>query len=376
MVAHLVVELYCGLEGLEYLRHAWESVLGDSPRARYYQSWEWWRASLGTLFPESASMLFFLISSGGLPLAIIPMQRRASRWHGMVRNEIGLPDHPHLPLQDIVCREGVDARALLSRWRQTLRDDYALHWDVMDFRQVPEGSSLIHALPRHMMEKADAPPCNVLECDVPYEQMLARFSNNFRTSLRKARNRWLKAAQPHYFSADRPGALEETFEEFLRIEACGWKGKQGTAIAQNPALLAFYTALIERFGPQGRVRINCLAAEGKVIAAQFCLADADTLYLLKIAYDEQWEKCSPGNLLLEQLLQECAEGKRYRTVSLVTDAAWHCEWRPVQQKVRTLRLFNNTTVGTLAWLESTARTRLRTPYRRLGQWRAAPGATG
>lgn len=371
-MATVTVELHSGIEGLQQLREPWQQVLAGMPQRRYYHSWEWWRAAVPTLLPEPATALFFLLRSNGEPVAVIPTQYRTRTWFGLPRRELGFPCHPHLPLQDILCRADEDAGALLLQWQRAVREEFGLRIDVLDFGQAPGDSVIAGALAGAMVERRAAPPCNLLSCEVPFEQMLAGFSNNFRANLRKANNRWSKAEQPSCVSAEEGQALERAFEDFLRIEASGWKGKMGTAIALDPCLRAFYQSLLTQLAPQRRVRITCLATAGEAIAAVFCVMDADTLHLLKIAYDEDWGRYSPGTLLLERVLRECAESGRVRTISLVTDAAWHREWKPLPTPVLDLRRYQATPLGYLGWYETRLRRQLRGPVRRLTQWAVAP----
>ncbi len=86
--------------------------------------------------------------------------------------------------------------------------------------------------------------------------------------------------------------------DLLALEAAGWKGKRGTAMAAN---LAVQSALMEAcvlLGAAGKLRFWKLALNGKPIAIMHAIVEGDQAWLGKIAYDENYAKYSPGVLLV------------------------------------------------------------------------------
>jgi len=93
------------------------------------------------------------------------------------------------------------------------------------------------------------------------------------------------------------------------------------------------------------VVLNCLRVAGAPIAAQFCVRDEDTLYVLKIAYDERHPRLAPGNMLLERVIRSGIDSGRFHHVNLVGDPPWFKVWRPHELPVYTIELYNGTAVG-------------------------------
>jgi hypothetical protein len=67
---------------------------------------------------------------------------------------------------------------------------------------------------------------------------------------------------------------------------------------------------------------------GACIAAQFCVTIGGAWYLLKIGYDEQYAKYSPGSLLLEDVLIRLCADREVNVANLASDASWHLNWNP------------------------------------------------
>ncbi len=96
--------------------------------------------------------------------------------------------------------------------------------------------------------------------------------------------------------------------EFMSLEASGWKGKRGTAIAADNNLQAAFIDACQLLSASGKLRFWKLALNGKAIASAYAIVEGDRAWLVKIAYDEAFAKHSPGVLLIlyvtEQLFAE------------------------------------------------------------------------
>jgi hypothetical protein len=344
----LEVEIFCGMEGLERLKVAWCLLLARHSKPRFFHFFEWWRAYLIALDPSPDSMYFVLFHDHDGPIAIVPLKHRTSRFLGFPVRELGFPNHPHMPLQDALYRPGVDVSTMLAQWFTHSDKEADLRWDVARCYGVMAESPLA-SCNLGKFEKREGQASAYFDCTRPYEEIYRGFSKNLQGNLRKARNRWAKESEGCFLTVTEPEELTARFHDLLKVEASGWKGVagSGTAIGLHSDLKKFYEGLISELSPKGAVRLHCMELRGEVIAANFCLSDHDTLYLLKIAYDEKWSEFSPGSLLCEYVLKEAAANPLVKCVSFVTDMEWHKTWRPDHYEVYNLILFNSTPVGQL-----------------------------
>jgi CelD/BcsL family acetyltransferase involved in cellulose biosynthesis len=92
-----------------------------------------------------------------------------------------------------------------------------------------------------------------------------------------------------------PGA----YDDFLQLEAAGWKGRNGTAFACDPGHAAFFRTLCAAYARVGRLQLLDLSVDGRTVAMKCNLVAGDVVFCFKIAYDEQYAAYSPG-LLLER----------------------------------------------------------------------------
>ncbi len=98
--------------------------------------------------------------------------------------------------------------------------------------------------------------------------------------------------------------LQEWMEDFLRLEAAGWKGRNGTALLCDEHNAAFVRAMTAGFHAAGNLRFWRLRLDGRTIAANFGLVSGTTFWGGKTAYDETLHRYSPGVLLIIELTRD------------------------------------------------------------------------
>lgn len=109
--------------------------------------------------------------------------------------------------------------------------------------------------------------------------------------------------------ADDPGAVDE----FLRLERSGWKGRAGTALADTPDRAEAFRETCRRWRSEGRLSMLTLEAAGTAVALRCAVRSGAVLFLLRIAYDEEFARYGPGVQL------ELATGEHFLGS---TDARW------------------------------------------------------
>jgi len=345
----LHVDEYRGRDGLVAVSQDWRLLLENLRRKRFFHFYSWWKSYLGALDQEPDAVSFFVARRDGKPVAILPLKHCTRKWYGLRVRQWDLPEHPHLPLNDILLGHGVTATEVIAALTRTWREHAPRGWDVLSFTGVLEESPLVELVTGTSGRAATSlsKTCDYLVCRGTYEDITAKFSRNFRSNLNKARNKLAREKQVEFRSVTDQPELASVFAAFLEIEVSGWKGAKGTgtAIKLHPDLIQYYQSLIDELGPSGAVMINSLKVSDKPIASQFCIKDEDTLYVLKLAYDEDWSRVAPGNMLLERVIQEGIRSKSFQYVNLVGDPAWFKDWRPKSQNVYNIWLYNRTPMG-------------------------------
>lgn len=109
----------------------------------------------------------------------------------------------------------------------------------------------------------------------------------------------------------------------LRAEASGWKGRAGTAIAQDPTLARYYGELAREWARDGALRLSHLALDGHVVAVDVGAERGGRWYSLKTGYDEAYRQLSPGLVLRLSIIERCfADGLAAHDL-----LGWGAEWK-------------------------------------------------
>ena len=85
-------------------------------------------------------------------------------------------------------------------------------------------------------------------------------------------------------------------EEFLRLEASGWKGHEpdGLAFQREAGTTGFFETVCDRYIKQGRMFFLCLEGNSTPIAMICCVRAGEGLFAYRTAYDEDLARYGPG----------------------------------------------------------------------------------
>ena len=124
-------------------------------------------------------------------------------------------------------------------------------------------------------------------------------SSSSRKKLRQQRRRLSEKGVLSAEIISDPCAIPKAIEEFLLLEASGWKGRQGTALLCSDADAAFFRTGLAALAQQGGASIHTLRLDRRLIAMQLVVRAGHAAFTWKTAYDEEFGDFSPGKLLLE-----------------------------------------------------------------------------
>lgn len=86
-------------------------------------------------------------------------------------------------------------------------------------------------------------------------------------------------------------------EDFLALEASGWKGGEGTALASRPHDAAFFHEACAAAFASGRLHMLRIDLDGRAIAMLVNFRHGEGAFSFKIAFDEALGRFSPGVLI-------------------------------------------------------------------------------
>jgi len=97
--------------------------------------------------------------------------------------------------------------------------------------------------------------------------------------------------------------LAEWCDAFLALEASGWKGKAGSALANHASTAHLFRDSLQGAAERGRLERLALTLDGRPIAMLASFLTPPGAYSFKTAFDESYSRFSPGVLLQTENLR-------------------------------------------------------------------------
>jgi CelD/BcsL family acetyltransferase involved in cellulose biosynthesis len=124
-------------------------------------------------------------------------------------------------------------------------------------------------------------------------------SSSSRKKLRQHRRRLADGGLLEFSIISEAEEVRQAFEDFLTLEAAGWKGRRRTALLSRTSDANFARGMIGALAAEGHAYIYALTLDAKPVSMQIVLRAGSTVFTWKTAYDERFRDFSPGMLLLE-----------------------------------------------------------------------------
>lgn len=122
-------------------------------------------------------------------------------------------------------------------------------------------------------------------------------SSNKRRDLQRKQRRLMELGKLEYVTLTPQDNIEIWQEHFLRLEASGWKGQGGTALACREADCAFFRQVARQGFQRGQLWMHGLFLNAQPIALRCNFLSKPGSFFFKPAFDENYGRYSPGVLV-------------------------------------------------------------------------------
>ncbi len=304
--------LQIGGEGV-ILRHAdaWNELCDRSGVAPFHRP-EWILSYL-RCFERDPQIALLTVTSAEKLVGVLPLLSKRSWYAGVPVTVLSGPANAHSVRFDLITAPDVSPEAVGALMWAQLKQTQG--WDILALPVFPERGACDRMIALAATEKYHTLKFLFQECPVLHLQAnsqgkldpLAGTSRHFRHELRRFA-RLLEEETgypPRLVCHNEPDA--PSMERFYQLEAAGWKGEEGSAIACNPQTRRFYDTIAEEGSRRGYFCLHTLETNGTLAAAAFSVKTDRCFSPMKIAYNEALRRGGPGQLLFNGILQECAE---------------------------------------------------------------------
>ena len=291
------------------LRRQWRALALSAGQANpIYEAW-YLLPSLSAFDTAGQVQLFLLFDNGRAVgerlVGLIPLTR-ASRYGRWPIAHISNWLHPNIFLGEPLITAGYEA----AFWRALTR-----HFDAK------AGGALFLHMNRHYADsassralaalaEADARPFALVQREEraflsidgtpPDAYAAAAMTGKKRKELRRQANRLaeLGTVTRHRFEGlAAMDNLDQWLADFLMLEAKGWKGAAGSALACDERTVSLFRTALFGAAEAGRLQLLDIRLDDRPIAMLANFITPPTAFSFKTAYDEDYARFSPGVLL-------------------------------------------------------------------------------
>jgi len=120
---------------------------------------------------------------------------------------------------------------------------------------------------------------------------------DLRRRLRRKERRLSERGRVEHLAMRAEDDIGRWIDEFLRIEASGWKGQRGSALASSEGDRRYFTEIATSAFRRRRLLMLGLNFDGFPIARRCAFVAGEGSFAFKTAYDEEFADFSPGAIL-------------------------------------------------------------------------------
>jgi CelD/BcsL family acetyltransferase involved in cellulose biosynthesis len=131
----------------------------------------------------------------------------------------------------------------------------------------------------------------------PEDYLAASMTGKKRKELRRQMARLGECGEVAFRRQTGSEGLDQWIAAFLALEAAGWKGEAGSALALRPETRALFAESLRGGAARGRLERLSLNLDGRPIAMLANFVTPPGLFSYKTAFDEDFARFSPGVLL-------------------------------------------------------------------------------
>src|SRR5262245_34350343 len=284
----VIVEVHRDVASLRALVPEWEALAGEAAEPNpYYEHWMLLPAL--EAYGAGGNFRCVVVWDNGSLIGLLPM-RITRGYRGLPARVLRSWGHRNMLLYTPLVR----AKAATKVVEALLQTNLA---PLIEFDWMPAAGVFYGAL----AEAASLAGLQWMVSDAYVRALLmrdrdprARFNSNMKNNLRRWEARLAAAGRVTPVRLTPDGDLDKWTHEFMQLEASGWKGRAGTALACREDDRRFVAAVFPEAFRRERLLITGLDLDGRPLSRHIMLAAGEGALSFKPAYDETYASCSPG----------------------------------------------------------------------------------
>ncbi len=305
------IEAITQLNGLLGLKDEWNNLYIESNIDHPFLTFEWiscfWQS-----YSKNNELFVLILRDKAKILGIIPLMKTTLNHRGLrLKAATSIADYYHTSRAGFILtgnrKEALVALTEYLHNTNTFADVYLLPYIVKGSENEMLLSDVMHCETKLNYIKIPCLQSPYIKIDQSWDSYFKTRSKKFRDHFTNLNNRYKRAGYYEIIKYTNEG-IEKGIEELLSISVHTWQHDYGSAIASSKSNISFYTSFIKAAAARGWLNLFILRKNSKPIAFVYDLVYKGIEYGIKIGYDKEYSKESPGEYLIGNVIKNSFAG--------------------------------------------------------------------
>lgn len=315
---------------------------------------EWFEAFVNNFEKE---ILLLTVRHCGALRAVLPLVKKKSSLDGIPVTKLQAVFNLNTQRFDLIhgADESQRKEIVTALWKEIKKQS---KWQVLEVRMVNKDSWLNDLLAAAEKEnypvgiwQMDSAPFITLPQLESKENRIEEYFNGLSKKRKQELNRRLRRLKEIgdvEFAVTR-GYSAELFKKYFELEAKGWKGRAGTAAANDENVTKLHVDFARLVAEKNALYIYELKLNGETIAMQMRIMYNKQTMCWKTTYDEKYARFSPGNLLFSEFIKDCLRNGSSEVDLLSPPSISKNIWASGEREMIGMYVFQKGFFGWLLW---------------------------
>jgi len=362
-MTQVAIELIRDKQQFLALEHSWNDLLDRALEPNLFLSWDWITTQLDVF--EQDSQLHVLIircaKDSQRLLAVAPLVSRKKRLFGCLPyTELGfIEDFRSSPIHLDVLLDAEEGQSLVPQLVEHVWQ-HRSQWYIFRFDGSSPDSLFINQLrekidPSALEERVFLGP--YLPLPASWDELKSGYSKNKRYNLGRKPRTLEKhfPEQVEYRQINSDDEINRAIDDLFRLGIAVRHSHSEMSVLERQGVDQFHYQIAKKFLARGWLRFYQLRVKDKVIGSIYCYLYKDKCYFYQTGYDLEWDKFSPGQIILAYSIEKAIEDGANEYDFLHGDHAYKKAWTDTSRKIINLKLGISMRGITLMKLEALAR---------------------
>lgn len=324
------------------LKESWNNLLKNSQSNTIFLRWEWlynwWR-----VYENPKRFLYIvLVKEHGRVLGIAPLCIE-KKFTGIVKEIKFLGSNK-------VCSDYLDFILLKGREEETLTSilsflqDQKHLWNRFNLTDIPEDSSTISIIQSYFGEKT-APVntrytiCPYINLNEQWDTIVDSFASVVKNTISRKLKKFSALPDSDFYKAD-PDDIQNFYLKFVRLNKKRMKMMKRNSPFNDPDFLKFHKIILQELSGQGIANLYFLKAEDTFFAGIYILSYNGKYHFYQSGFFPDWSWLSPGTLLFYFCIKDAYKNHAAEFDFLRGDEKYKDSWTKMQQKNKSILIYN------------------------------------